>query len=175
MRPAQLLRHQAPEDRMESKVRQLAEARLSPKLPCNPRPTLPWSPLAGSSCVPRSLWTLHPHDVVDVAACTQAKRHHAHASASAVALLSEASHWLPVSSGPAISESCFWLGPQWSSSPRHETDQELSLPITLRSLPLLALWPESSPRPSEGGIESCKPTAGPPCPAHASTFQISEV
>lgn len=40
-RLAQLLRHQAPEDRTESKVRQLAEARLSPKLPCNPRPTLP--------------------------------------------------------------------------------------------------------------------------------------
>ena len=41
MRLARLLRQQAPEDRMESKVRQLAEVQLSPKLPCNPRPTVP--------------------------------------------------------------------------------------------------------------------------------------
>ena len=56
MRLAQLLRQQAPEDRMESKVRQLAEAQLSPKLPCNPRPTvsltgLPWQDLPVSSAL----------------------------------------------------------------------------------------------------------------------------
>lgn len=114
------------------------------------------SPLAGSSCIPCSLWTLHPHNVVDVAACSQSRRHRSHESALAVVLLSEASCWTPVYSGPAISGSCCQLGPQWSSSLRHETDQELSLPITLRSLRLLTLQPESSLGSPDGSMESCE-------------------